>query len=159
MADETQIVKKKLTNVDYIDTLNNSGSFFVNQNNTVRQINKEDVVFGIISGGTGAKNAEDARNNLGLGSLATENVASIEKGGTGATNRADARAMLGLGGASIEDVVPMEKGGTDATDGATGLMNLFASGGTVLTEGLQYGDSLNDFAGDLVEGTVFFVKV
>lgn len=159
MADEIQIIKKKLTDVDYIDSLNNSGSFFVNQSNTVRQINKEDVVFGIKSGGTGAKNAEDARANLGLGSVATMDVVPIENGGLGATNRADARIMLGLGEASVEDVVPMEKGGTDATDGATGLMNLFASGGTVLTEGLQYGDSLTDFTGNLVEGTIFFVKV
>lgn len=159
MADEVQIIKKKLTNVDYIDSLTNNGSFFVNQNNTVRQINKEDVVFGVKSGGTGAKNAEDARTNLGLGSVAVENVVPMDKGGTGATNRDDARAMLGLGAVSTVNVVPMRYGGTNAIDGATGLKNLFSSGGAVLTRGLQYGDSLTDFTGDLVEGTVFFVKI
>ena len=37
-----------------------------------------------------------SRNNLGLGSVATENTVPVNKGGTGATSAANARAALGL---------------------------------------------------------------
>ena len=47
------------------------------------------------SGGTGAETAEDARANLGLGSVATENILPLEKGGTGATTSEGALANLG----------------------------------------------------------------
>ena len=41
------------------------------------------------NGGTGADNAEDARANLGLGAVATEDIVPISKGGTGKANRID----------------------------------------------------------------------
>ena len=47
-------------------------------------------------GGTGADNADEARENLGLGSVATENIVPITKGGTGATDVANARTNLGI---------------------------------------------------------------
>lgn len=149
------MANKRITDVDYIDSLSNNGSFFVNQNNTIRQINKEDVNFGIASGGTGANNAEDARTNLGLGSVAVENTVPVTKGGTGAVNAATARSNLGLGNVATEDVVPVEKGGTGSADGATGLTNLFAAGATVLSTN-QYGDAFPSFP---VDGQIFFLKL
>lgn len=56
---------KRITDVDFIDSLNSDESFFVNKNNTIKQINKGNITFDIVNGGTGANNAEDARANLG----------------------------------------------------------------------------------------------
>ena len=47
-------------------------------------------------GGTGADNAADARTNLGLGDVATENVVPLDKGGTGATTAAQAAKNLNV---------------------------------------------------------------
>ena len=90
------MANKRITDVDFVDSLNSNESFFVNQNNSIKQINKGSITFDIINGGTGAKNAEDARVNLGLGSVAIENVVPIEKGGTAATTLEKARANLGI---------------------------------------------------------------
>lgn len=68
-------------------------------------------------GGTGASSAGDARTNLGLGSISTQNSSSvtitggsisgitdlaIADGGTGASTAGDARTNLGLGTMSVE---------------------------------------------------------
>lgn len=45
----------------------------------------------------GLKDKSEARSNLDLGSVATENTVPIEKGGTAATTAAEARANLGVG--------------------------------------------------------------
>ena len=54
----------------------------------------------------------------------------IADGGTGATTAAAARDNLGLGDAAIEDVVPVAKGGTGAPDaaGARTAFGLFVAG-------------------------------
>jgi hypothetical protein len=57
---------KRITDVDFLDSLNSNESFFVNQNNTLKQINKSNIVFDITNGGTGASDATTARNNLGI---------------------------------------------------------------------------------------------
>ena len=149
------MANKRITDVDYIDSLNSNESFFVNQNNTIKQINKGNVTFGVVNGGTGADNATDARTNLGLGSVATENTVPVTKGGTGAANAATARSNLGLGDVAVESIVPVEKGGTGVTDGATALANMFAAGSTVLSAN-QYGD---DFPSSPVDGQIFFLKL
>lgn len=56
---------KRITDVDYVDSLDSNESFFVNKNNAIKQINKSDIVFGISNGGTGAVTADEARVNLG----------------------------------------------------------------------------------------------
>lgn len=60
------MANKRITDVDFISSLSGDESFFVNQNNALRQVNKNNIIFGIINGGTGAKTIEDARNNLNV---------------------------------------------------------------------------------------------
>lgn len=88
------MTSKRITDVDYIESLNSNESFFVNQNNAIKQINRGNIIFNIANGGTGATNVKDARENLGLGSVAVENIIPISKGGTGATDAAEARELL-----------------------------------------------------------------
>lgn len=72
----------------------------------------------ISGGGTGATTADAARTNLGLGSVATENIVPVSKGGTGATAAADARTNLGLGPLATQNTAPIANGGTGATTAA-----------------------------------------
>lgn len=87
---------KRITDVDYINSLTGDESFFVNHNNSIKQVNKSNIVFDVTNGGTGAATAADARVNLGLGSVATENTVPVTKGGTGATTAAAALTNLGI---------------------------------------------------------------
>ena len=61
---------------------------------TVEAILKLAQALGIEFGGTGATTAADARTNLGLGAVATNNVVPVANGGTGATNAAHANQNL-----------------------------------------------------------------
>lgn len=85
---------KRITDVDIIDSLNSDESFFVNQNSSIKQINKSNIVFGINNGGTGATTVAGARNALGLGN--TEGALPVANGGTGAITADDARVNLGI---------------------------------------------------------------
>lgn len=41
------MANKRITDVDYIELLNSDESFFVNQNNAIKQINKKNIIAGI----------------------------------------------------------------------------------------------------------------
>lgn len=60
------MANKRITDVDVVSSLNSNESFFINQNNAIKQINKNNIVFGVNNGGTGATTAEEARKNLGV---------------------------------------------------------------------------------------------
>lgn len=63
---------KRITDVDYTNSLNGDESFFVNQNNSIKQISRENIVFDIVNGGTGANTAAGALKNLGITATAAE---------------------------------------------------------------------------------------
>lgn len=86
---------KRITDVDIIDSFNGDLSFFINQNNSIKQINKKDVIIPISNGGTGVTTIEDMKNMLGVNS----DVVPIERGGTGATTAR--AALINLGAMSM----------------------------------------------------------
>lgn len=55
---------KRITDVDFVDSLNSNESFFINQNNSIKQVSKSNLVFDMVNGGTGANNGEDGLMNL-----------------------------------------------------------------------------------------------
>jgi hypothetical protein len=100
---------------------------------------------GVAYGGTGASNATDARTNLGLGTISTQNAnavaitggtitgitLAVADGGTGASNATDARTNLGLGTIATQNANSVAVTGgsisgiTDlaVADGGTGASN------------------------------------
>ena len=69
----------------------------------------------VSKGGTGGSDAPNARLNLGLGSVAVENIVPVAKGGTGGTTPATARTGLGLGIAAVAAILgTMTQGGNEA---------------------------------------------
>lgn len=44
------MANKRITDVDFVDSLNSNESFFINQNNAIKQINKGNVIDDIVDG-------------------------------------------------------------------------------------------------------------
>lgn len=60
------MANKRITDVDYVSSLNSDESFFINHNNTIKQINKSNIVFGVENGGTGVTSLEALKNALNI---------------------------------------------------------------------------------------------
>jgi hypothetical protein len=99
--------------------INITGGFIDSVNITGGNISGLIVPLPVASGGTGSSIAANARVNLGIGTLATQNADNIDitggnisglnipleipSGGTGAINASAARVNLGLGSIAIQD--------------------------------------------------------
>lgn len=68
---------KKITDVDFLNSLSGNESFFINYNNTLKQINTGDMVFDIENGGTGASTAAKARQNINF--IGRNPIANLEE--------------------------------------------------------------------------------
>lgn len=99
----------------------------------------------IADGGTGASNATDARTNLGLGSIATQNANAITitggsitnvypiavtSGGTGAGDAINARNNLGLGTMATQN-----SSGVGITGGTISGITVLTASGVTITSG------------------------
>lgn len=139
------MAEKRITDVDYLDSLNSNESFFVNHNNAIKQISKNNVVFDIVNGGTGANNVVDARTNLGAAAVEHNHDASDITSGTIAKER--------LPVLSANDVGALPTAGGEMT-GAF-VMN---GGDIVLKEGVNYGTEEQMPTAGIV-GRIFLKKV
>ena len=94
-------------------------------NNTLeilgRKIEQEDVV----AGANIFVTYENGKVNISAPSGAT-GILAIGLGGTGAGDAAGARNNLGLGAVAVQNIVPVNQGGTGATDANTARANLWA---------------------------------
>lgn len=107
----------------------------------------------LAAGGTGAGTAAEARTNLGLGSVATEDTVPVNKGGTGSTTAVGARQNLGLKGAAILDVgtaADTVAAGNDSR--ITGAMQKASNGSDIADKGafqnnlgLSFNGTINSF--------------
>ena len=60
------MANKRITDVDIVTSLDSDESFFINKNNTIKQINKNNIVVGIANGGTGATSIDEIKKLLGI---------------------------------------------------------------------------------------------
>ena len=128
------MIDKKITDVDFIDSLDSNESFFVNKNSSIKQINKSNIVFNINNGGTGATTVEEARENLGAVSHEDLNNVNIDLlSHTGDTNNPHMVSPEQIGALPVSSIssttftitVANWNGGTEYTK--TGLTGVTSS--------------------------------
>ena len=117
----------------------------------------------IVSGGTAATNAIDARTNLGIPVFPL----NLANGGTGGTTAASARTSLGLGTMAVQDsssvaitggtisgisALAIADGGTGATSAAAARTNLGLASGATTTVGTMATQNAN--AVSITGGTI-----
>ncbi|ECF1326714.1 hypothetical protein E0539_11780 [Salmonella enterica subsp. enterica serovar Tilene] len=78
----------------------------------------------VANGGTGSKNATDARSALGVKAAGTFDIVPIANGGTNASTALQARINLGIGATAGFEVLPIENGGTGAVTALGARTNL-----------------------------------
>jgi len=117
----------------------------------------------ITDGGTGASTAADARTNLGLGTIATQNAnnvtisggsvtgitdLAVADGGTGSSSLTANAVLLGNGTSALQTVAPGTLGNVLTSDGTT-----WAS--TAPAGGLGIGQTWTDVTASRVAGTTY----
>lgn len=82
----------------------------------------------VANGGTGSKNATDARSALGVKAAGTFDIVPIANGGTNASTALQARINLGIKATAGFDILPIVNGGTGATTalGARNNIDVYA---------------------------------
>ena len=115
------MANKRITDVDFIDSLNGDESFFINRNNSIKQISKEDVIFSIANGGTGATNADAARTNLGA--AAANHTHTLDELGAADENHTHTASEIGAAELDENGKVLAEQTSSSITDDYTLTLN------------------------------------
>lgn len=97
----TTTTKKRITDVDTVDSLNSNESFFINQNSSLKQVNIDNVFANIANKITNVDPIDSTSNVESFfvnqnDAIKQTSMISIVNGGTNASNAEDARNNLGI---------------------------------------------------------------
>ena len=127
-------IRDMMAQIKDMQTGADGDNFVVGGNLTVTGTTTLSTDLPIVSGGTGASTAADARTNLGLGTISTQaanNVAitggsitgitdlAVADGGTGASTLSANAVLLGNGTSALQTVAPSTSGNVLTSNGTT----------------------------------------